>query len=321
MLAKVGRCPTWVMVGGLFLGACGSGGGGGSSPAATSTATRKATSTPQATATVRPPTATEVPPTSTPTPVVNATATATAPPPTAGASETPTTAPTTPIGGGAETPTELSCPVTTTPAATATPVATATNTPLLGPEVTSLGLADATGSPLTAAGTEGGVVVYRVQFGSGFILFVEGRPGATGLDVGSLTNNRSPFDPAVRSDLQIQANRILGNGSPETCDNSAPNLGGVPAIDPPSYDVNQTISDTLNDLSCRFSTFDEAQFPCTQDGSANFAFTNANTTRQFCVLISNAIAFQTGDTTVTARLRDSGGNAGPPTSVVVRVAR
>jgi len=90
-------------------------------------------------------------------------------------------------------------------------------------------------------------------------------------------------------------------------------------VTPPGYGVTQEISDTLNDLSCRFSTFDESQFPCTQDGTGNFAFVDTNTTRQFCVLISNAIAFKTGDTTVTARLRDSGGNAGPAATMIVRV--
>lgn len=211
--------------------------------------------------------------------------------------------------------------MTPTPEATATALPTSTNTPLLGPEVTALGAADATGSQLTPIGVEQGLQVYRVPFGNGFIVFVEGRPGATGLDVGSRVDNRSPFDPSVRPDLQIQVDRALGDGSSASCDNSAPALGGVPAVNPPDYSVTQTISDTLNDLSCRFATFDESQFPCTQDGSANFAFTNANTTRQFCVLISNAIAFQPGDTRVTARLRDKGGNAGPAASIIVRVVR
>jgi hypothetical protein len=199
-------------------------------------------------------------------------------------------------------------------------VPTATETPLLGPDVTRIGLADATGVPLLPTGIEAGLSVYRVPFPSGFLVFLEGRPGVTGLPLGFLTTNRSPFDASVRSDLQIQVTRPLGDGSPASCDNSAPDLGGVPGIDPPDFSVAQEISDTLNDLSCRFSTFDESQFPCTQDGSSNFAFVTPNTTRQFCVLISNAIAFPAGDTTLTARLRDSGGNAGSPQSIIVRVA-
>jgi hypothetical protein len=213
------------------------------------------------------------------------------------------------------------CPATATPIATATPASTATNTPLIGPEVTVLGIADATGLALTPIGRQDGLDVFRLPFASGFIVFVEGRPGVTGLDVGALTTNRSPFDPSVRPDLQIQVNRALGNGSPASCDNSAPNLGGVPAIDPPDFAVTAPISEALNDFSCRFSTFDESQFPCTLDGSGNFAFIGPNSTRQFCVLTSSALAFAPGDTMVTARLRDSGGNAGESRSMIVRVTQ
>lgn len=311
-LVKLGRFAVGAM--GCFLAACGSGGGGGGgggagNPSSTNTATM---STPTRAVT---PAATSSAPTST--------ATQTLAP--AGATPTPTplvtlSATATQVSSAA-TATMAECPVTTTPEATQTAVPSPTNIALTGPDVTRLGIADATGIQIIPAGTEGGLTVYRVQFGSGFLVFVEGRPGVTGLDVGALTTNRSPFDPAVRPDLQIQASRNLGNGSPASCDNSAPNLGGIPAIDPPSFAVTQGISDALNDFSCRFSTFDESQFPCTQDGSSNYAFADPNTTRQFCVLISNALALSAGDTVLTARLRDSGGNAGPAASIIVRVAR
>jgi len=306
IFAKLGR---WALVAlGCFLfAACGGGGGGGGGGGAGNPSTNTPAPSPTRTSTAVP-TTTSAPPSATQTAVP--TPTVPAPP-----SATPTDE------GGQATATMVECPATTTPEPTQTALPSATMTPLLGPEVTRLGVADATGIQITSSGVEDGRPVYRVQFGSGFLIFVEGRPGATGLDVGALTTNRSPFDPTVRPDLQIQTTRALGNGSPAVCDNSAPNLGGIPAIDPPSFEVSQPISDALNDFSCRFSTFDESQFPCTQDGSSNYAFADPNSTRQFCVLVSNALALPSGDTTLTARLRDSGGNAGPAVSIVVRVAR
>lgn len=303
----------------MLLSACGGGGGGGdggggaATPGTTTALPRTPTATPTLAAAVA--TATFTPTgTGAPSTAGAHSATPTAVPPTATEAQQQSTASPTPME-------PIECPATATPPPpTETALPTATETPLLGPEVTRLGLADATGLPLLPSGTTGGLSFYRVPFAGGFVLYVEGRPGATGLPLGALTTNRSPFDASVRPDLQIQVSRPLGNGSSESCDNSAPDLGGVPAIDPPDFSVTQEISDALNDLSCRFSTYDESRFPCTQDGSSSFTFVDPNSTRQFCVLINEAIAFPTGDTVVTARLRDSGGNAGPPHSIVVRVA-
>jgi len=185
--------------------------------------------------------------------------------------------------------------------------------------ITAFGLADASGVPLFPSGTSDGRAVYRTQFGSGFLVFIEGKPGPSGLPVGTTTLNRSPTDPAVRPDLQIQASRDLGNGSADPCDNSFPRLGGVPGLSTPDFSLRREISDTLNDLACRFSAFNASQFPCTLDTSANFAFVDPNSTLQFCALVSSALEFPPGDTLLTARLRDTGGNTGPAVQIIVRV--
>lgn len=173
---------------------------------------------------------------------------------------------------------------------------------------------------LPSSATEG-PPLYETAFPQGFLLFVEGRPGPSGLDVGTRTFHWSPFDPAVRPDLEILSSRSLGNGSPAPCDNSAPELGGVPAVDPPTFALERTVSDAVNDFACRFRAFDRSQFPCTQDAASHFAFASPLSTVQFCTLVSEAFSFPLGETLLTVRLRDSGGNPGPPAQIRIRVAR
>jgi len=83
--------------------------------------------------------------------------------------------------------------------------------------------------------------------------------------------------------------------------------------------MTQTMSDALNDLSCRFKLYPEADFACTQDSTGNLLFANPASTIQFCVLADENIAFPTGETVLTVRLRDTAGNVGEARQLVVRI--
>jgi hypothetical protein len=117
----------------------------------------------------------------------------------------------------------------------------------------------------------------------------------------------------------VVSNRALGNGSTAVCDKAFPDAGGVPAVEPPDFGFVQAVSDALNDFSCRFRPFSEADFACTQDNSGSFLFGNGGSTVQFCTLVSDALTFPTEDTVLTVRLRDTAGQAGPTSQIVVRV--
>ena len=117
--------------------------------------------------------------------------------------------------------------------------------------------------------------------------------------------------------------RELGDGSSIVCDDTIPNIGGVPAS--PNFNTTQPISNAINDLGCRFLDGsgnpsgrgpDEA---CTmfEDGLARFIVPTS--TAQFCAGIAEPFGFPEGDTVVTVRARDVGGSAGAPASFVARV--
>lgn len=217
-------------------------------------------------------------------------------------------------------------PTATAPAPTASPTAqpTATFTPTAthptGPVVSSFGLADTNGTFDEPAGSDPlGRPIFGRQTGGGFLVFVEGRPGPSGLPVATNMLSSVLNSPAGRPDLQMLSSRALGDGSPAVCDNSFPGEGGVPAVQPPDFAVEQTVSDALNDLGCRFRVFSEPGFACTQDNNGNFRFATQATTVQFCSLVTDAVTFPAGDTVLTVRLRDTAGNVGPATAIVVRI--
>jgi len=151
-----------------------------------------------------------------------------------------------------------------------------------------------------------------------FVIVVEATRAPNGADAGT-----SVFDASGRPDLQIQANRPLGNGSRAVCDQRAPELGGVPGIDPPNYDPSsQEISDALNDFACRFRAHARnADGPCTLDPLGNEDFVDRRTTVQFCFEppVGSETAFPRGDTVLTVRVRDVHGELGDPVQIVVRV--
>jgi hypothetical protein len=139
----------------------------------------------------------------------------------------------------------------------------------------------------------------------------------------------SAFDEFGSPDLQIQVNRPLGNGSALVCDDGHFQLeiGGVPAINPPGFAANQTTSDRLNDLGCRFlngagqpvGRACNDKFACIRFQDGRFGCVSAQAQRQFCGQISQNLEFPDGDTLVTARVNDVDGNPGPQAQIIIRV--
>lgn len=255
-------------------------------PTATTTATASATIPPSRTPTVFE----EI---DTPTPTVRTSRTATA---TRTRSSTRTPRPT-------ETSTR---PRPRTPSATPTPtrvVPSATATPDTGPLVTFVGLARGDGQLIPPSGDIDGVPLFDVVNGSGFHLVVEGRPGPTRAAVGRVT-----FNPDEPPDLQILADRDLGDGSRRVC------VGGVPGFDPPEFVDDMQVINALNDLACRF---DDATCVLFLDGTRNFV--EPSSTIQFCGLISSNLRFKSGETRLQVRLLDTNTIPSEPAQIVVRV--
>jgi hypothetical protein len=171
-----------------------------------------------------------------------------------------------------------------------------------------------------------GTPIYIRSLPQGFILVLEGRPGtAGGTIVPCGTQDGSGginfCFTSDRPDVQVEADRPLGNGSTTVCDRSGPGIGGVPGINPPDFGPAPSITDALTDFACRFSDFSIRTETCTFNELGNFSFVNRLSTRQFCTspAIGAELAFPSGDTRVTAQLRDSGGNIGNQKSIIIRV--
>ena len=259
--------------------------------------------------------------TATPTRTRSATATGTVTP----ATPTPTTIP----GSQTQTPTRTpTATITRTWTAARTRTATPTATPTVprptGPVVTFFGLTRSDDTLVASSGsTLQGVPIYPRSIGEAFSIVVEGMPGASGLAVGS-----SAYQPGSTSfpDLQIEVSRPLGNGSAAVCDSSGAQAGGVPAVDPPNFSGAQTFINAVNDLACRFLDGSGKPGPrrspddsCVMFISGESGFVNRNTTIQFCGFVTGVMTFPPGDTMVTVRLRDVGGNPGPIAQLVVHV--
>jgi len=200
----------------------------------------------------------------------------------------------------------------------------------VGPPITYFGLAGQDRVPVPTAGTDGqGHPIFTkppYATGRGFYIVVEAGIGSSGSLPGTMTINS---DPAGRPDLQIQAERALGNGSTLVCD--APPLqppptptvtpGGVPPINASTTD-EQYITDALNDFGCRFQVKLTSDDACTEPTPQLPAFVNKGVTqRQYCPAepIKQELTFDYGDTLLTVRVRDLTGHLGDPKSIVVRV--
>lgn len=227
-----------------------------------------------------------------------------------------------------ETPVPTVPPSTPTPVATATPPSTTqpagkkgkagTGEPI-GPIVTYFGAARADGTTVEPKSVDRkGIPTYASAVGSGFILVVEAKPGASGLQPARRVFAYVPGDPRSRPDLEIEATRDLGDGSVQVCDRSRPKIGGIPGINPPSFAETQRVSDAINDLACRFETFVESDASCTQAKNGEYSFVNNESTTQFCMIVARAWAFPAGDTLLSVRVRDSEGNPGPVKHMRIR---
>ncbi len=182
----------------------------------------------------------------------------------------------------------------------------------IGPVVTFFGAAKADGTKADPTSVDkDGVATYSTVAGAGFIIVVEGKPGKSGAEVARRVFAYVPTDPHTRPDLEIESSRDMGNGSTVVCDKQRPNIGGVPGINPPSFAETQKISDTINDFACRFETFIESESCCTMKVNGDYAFTQKDSTAQFCMLVAHSWAFPDGETILSARLRDVDGNPGP----------
>lgn len=278
------------------------------------------------------------PPTRTPTATMTRTRTRTATPrftlsptPTLTSSVTPVRSPSshpsiTPTPDRSTIPTATATRTRTfTRSPTELPTATPTATVPIGPVITFFGLTDAEGFLIEPSSPNaGGVRVYTRTNGAQFSLVVEGMPGPARLPVGQ---SAYQSDSMSFPDLQVEVSRDLGNGSHAVCDRSGPMPGGVPAIDPPSFDPIQDNIDAVNDLACRFldgqgvpGPRSRTDDPCVKfPGSEDSGFVKLESTIQYCGFIDRFFAFPPGDTVVTVRLRDEGGNLGPPAQLMVHV--
>jgi hypothetical protein len=177
---------------------------------------------------------------------------------------------------------------------------------------------------LSTETTADGVPIFRRQTRAGFSLVVEGQAGPSGAAVG-----RSAFNESGESfaDLQVEVSRSLGDGSPAVCDRLGPTAGGVPAVDPPSFDGAPGNIAASNDLSCRFLNGSDAPVARNRDEgcvlfpSGDLQFVRSSSTVQFCGFVTGVIEFPLGDTLVTVRLRDIDGNPGVPAQMIVRVTQ
>jgi dockerin type I repeat protein len=244
-----------------------------------------------------------------------------APSPTPTRVQASATAPGTPVS---TPPTRTPTRQSGTPAATPSSTTTATPTLALGPVVSFLGLTRSDDMPIAPSGTTiGGLPIFTYPTGTGFSIVVEGRPGSSGTPVGR--SAYSADDRAAYPDLQIEVSRPLGNGSKAVCDNSAPTAGGVPAINPPSFEPTQANIDIVNDLGCRFVDGNgqpvgrKETEACVQFATGEHGFVSADSTVQFCGLMTGVLQLPFGDTLVTVRLRDADGAVGPIAQMVVHV--
>ncbi len=181
--------------------------------------------------------------------------------------------------------------------------------------------ASSQGLPLPCRGSDpDNTPICQLGSGSGFLFVIEGRPGPLGAEVGTAT-----FNPDGLPDLQIQVDQPLGNGTVAVCDKQPPLIGGVAPLSPP--DLSFSNAGAVNDFACRFSAD-----TCTIDQFGEPRFLSVSSTVQFCAAIDSVIAFRFGDTRVSMRLRDTGGQvsevrqlivqvgAGPPTPTFTTVA-
>jgi len=214
-----------------------------------------------------------------------------------------------------------------TPTATASATPTVTPTPMDGPVITFFGILRPDDTLIESSGTNpDGLPVYSRDTGSQFRIVVEGKPGPTGAAIGDSSYQE---DLSSFPDLQIEVSRTLGDGSATVCDvaRNTATPGGVPSTVPTDFEPTQTNINTVNDLACRFRDGQYQPRGVTRDAACvkflpgeDYDFVDAQSTLEFCsIILTSYEAFLSGDTVVTARLRDIHGHVGKPAQIVIHI--
>jgi hypothetical protein len=185
-----------------------------------------------------------------------------------------------------------------------------------GPRITFLGITSSDGRLARPLGElPGGERVYFLNGGLGFNLVVEAAPGPTGAPVGVSVFDHSAGDPSRRGDLQALVDRNLGDGATLVCDMTR----GVPAVSPESFALEQSVSNAINDLSCRFAVATTPNATCTQNEFGQLGFVALGSRVQFCMAVNGFVGFPVGDTRVTIQVRDTSGELSPVRRLIIRV--
>lgn len=132
------------------------------------------------------------------------------------------------------------------------------------------------------------------------------------------------MDPGLdgRPDLQIQSTVDMGDGSLDVCDTGSPPFGGgVPGVDPPSFEPNDPfLTGAFVDFACRFEVFSRAD-PCTiVHPTGQSGFVSSTGLVQYCDIVAATAEFPPGEALLTVRVRDIDGETGPAEQIVLRVA-
>jgi hypothetical protein len=195
----------------------------------------------------------------------------------------------------------------------------------VGPTITHFGIIDSLANPVPPSGYDAEHrPIFNSEVGRDFALTVEARAGLSQRQPGNFTvpNNGD-------ADLQVIVSNPLGDGAPAVCDTAPPQVGGVPATVPLSFEpLSEAARAHIHDLGCRFDDGTGRQVghrdpdaACTFTGqNFGFSFVDRTSFIQYCMgRIETAWAFPEGDTVVAARVKDVFGNYGETREIVVRV--
>jgi hypothetical protein len=159
--------------------------------------------------------------------------------------------------------------------------------------------------------------IFQVNGGQ-LLIVVEGAKGLSGKQIGQ---SILPVLPDSRPDIQIETTRSLGDGIHSTCATGSGG-GGVRGIDPPDFTPESPpgpLTSALTSFACQFE-YHPVGSQCTWAGDPTSPrFVSPASVGQFCDVMSANAPFNSGDSIVTAQLRDIGGNTGPTVQIVVRV--
>lgn len=189
--------------------------------------------------------------------------------------------------------------------------------------ITYFGVARADGIVVPPVGTDAaGIPIFERPLPQGFFVVAEARRGISNRPPGQSTFNWNSSDPNLLPDFQMVSKNKLGDGSTKVCDDGTiPPAGGVPAVDPPQFGGSQAIANAINDLACRFNARPTSADACTKDVFGVARYVDPQSVIQFCpqVGIGAEYAFPIGDTLLSLRLRDTQGNPGPTSQIIIRV--